>query len=556
MDGYHTEATAGSGSPVLFTESPGTVTSDDPATTADHRTARAMTSGPASFQPTEADTLAVFKQLSDYCIRGISFDHGLDSKLRQYPGLISCADQKGNTLLHLACRYGLLQTAKIMLSHGADISSKTHQGHSPFDIARLSRQPALTKFLNRQQQIPQTQIQSKTCPVASPADHKALQSLQSRLSLDARSLESLDKGAFQHFNIPASKAIIEIVLKPDESIPARGCHPVVYLAVDRGRDDSLCLRAMFSPVRHVLGPSLALLQQTLQTQIQPKPCPVASPADHKALQSLQARLSLDAQSLDSLAKGAIQHFNIPALRAIIEIFLKPDESIPARGCHPVVYLAVDRGRDDSFCLQAVFDQFRHVQGAGLAVLREISGRSNLLEKPVVLRKCPASKLIITSHAPLISRYSGPKLASNIDQWLTATGCLPADTPKIIFSQCNAKENSPLALWQGMTYPDNAMTGFAEGFIHEMATLGRFPKVTVTQGKLFITQDGTELYATGKSKADSFVVSSWQAEPEEFSLASKSKMQMPLVNLTETNRRNWLVHEFKEASARASGHPVR
>ena len=135
MDGYHTKATAGSGSPVPFTESPGTVTSDDPATTADYRTARVMTSATASFQPTEADTRAVFKQLSDYCIRGISFDHGLDSKLRQYPGLISCADQKGNTLLHLACRYGLLQTAKIMLSHGADINSKTHQGHCPFDIA-------------------------------------------------------------------------------------------------------------------------------------------------------------------------------------------------------------------------------------------------------------------------------------------------------------------------------------------------------------------------------------------------------------------------------------
>ena len=88
-----------------------------------------------------------------------------------------------------------------------------------------------------------------------------------------------------------------------------------------------------------------------------------------------------------------------------------------------------------------------------------------------------------------------------------------------------------------------MTSFAEDFIHEMATLGRYPKVIVTQGKLLITPDGTELYVTGKTQADSFVVSSWQAEPEEFNLDSKSKMQMSLVNLTETNRCNWLVHKF-------------
>jgi len=59
------------------------------------------------------------------------------------------ADGKGNAPLHYACGYGREEAAGLLLDAGADPARRNDDGQTPLDVARLNKETALEKLMQR-----------------------------------------------------------------------------------------------------------------------------------------------------------------------------------------------------------------------------------------------------------------------------------------------------------------------------------------------------------------------------------------------------------------------
>lgn len=72
----------------------------------------------------------------------------IENSIDTYKDLINIPDADGNTALHLAAQYDLLNVSKALIMHGADISSRNRKGNTPFDEAQANSLYSLAKYLN------------------------------------------------------------------------------------------------------------------------------------------------------------------------------------------------------------------------------------------------------------------------------------------------------------------------------------------------------------------------------------------------------------------------